>query len=220
MIELGAPPHLCHLVANGVDLEAFRPADNKTKGRPSPRLIAVGNLKPEKGLFLLLEAVRLLKPVNRDIDLLIIGQGPEQAKLEAKCVELGIRDRVRFSGAIPHESLPKYYQKAGILCLTSFREGCPNVIMEALASGIPVAATSVGGVPDMVKNGVNGFMTDKHSPEIIAHTVTQVLEHVWDPAEIRSTVEGLSWQKVGDEIQAVFQNVVTRYKADCSKPEI
>ena len=208
MIELGAPAKRCHLIPNGVDLDVFHPAGAASKGRPFPRLLAVGNLKPEKGFSRLLEAIKILTSEYPDIRLTVVGSGPEETRLRAKCGQLGIQQHVSFLGAIPHRGMPAYYRSAGVFCLTSLREGCPNVILEALATGIPVAATSVGGVPELVRDGVNGFLAKSHSPEAIADAIDRVLERVWDPDEIRSTVEARSWEKVADEIQGVFEEVV------------
>ena len=83
------------------------------------------------------------------------------------------------------------------------------MVMEALATGRPIAATPVGGVPELVQNGVNGFLSEDYSPVAMAGAISRVLEHFWDPYEIRSTVEGRSWETVADEIQEVFQKVVT-----------
>ena len=212
MIKLGAPPGRCHLIPNGVDLDVFHPAGGASKGRPFPQLLAVGNLKPEKGFLTLLEAIKILKSEYSDIRVSIVGDGSEESRLRRKCSELGILRDISFVGTIPYSKMPAYYRHAGVLCLTSLREGCPNVVMEALASGIPVAATPVGGVPELIHDGVNGFLAKSHSPEAIAGAITQVLECSWDPDEIRSTVEGRSWEKVADEIQAVFQKVVAGHR--------
>lgn len=210
MIELGASSDRCHLIPNGVNLNEFRPINRSSSGYPSRRLLAVGNLKPEKGFPSLLEAVNILKSEHPDLRLSIIGSGPEESRLRAKCSQLGIEDNVTFLGAIAHSEMPEHYRRADVFCLSSLREGCPNVVMEALATGIPVAATPVGGVPEIVEDGVNGFLAYDHSPEAIAHAITQVIERAWIPDEIRSTIANRSWEKVSDEIEAVFQEVVSR----------
>lgn len=207
MIKLGASPDRCHYIPNGVDLNAFHPINGSSSGYPAQRLLAVGNLKPEKGFPLLLEAIKILTSEHPDLRLSIVGSGPEESRLRAKCSQLGIQDHITFLGSIPHSEMPEHYRRADAFCLSSLREGCPNVIMEALASGIPVAATKVGGVPELVRDGLNGFLAKDLSPEAIAHAITQVIERAWIPDEIRSTVEGRSWEKVADEIQGVFQNV-------------
>jgi len=207
MIKLGAFPDRCHYIPNGVDLNAFRPV-NRSSNVPQRRLLAVGNLKPEKGFSFLLEAIQILKSEYPDLRLSIVGSGPEESRLRAKCSQLGIQKQIMFLGTIPHSEMPEYYRKADVFCLSSLREGCPNVIMEALATGIPVAATPVGGVPQLVRDGVNGFLAKGHSPEAIAHAIVRVLEGIWNLDEIRSTVEGRSWDKVADEIQGVFQKCV------------
>jgi glycosyltransferase involved in cell wall biosynthesis len=185
MIELGASADRCYYIPNGVDLNAFHPADGSRRGRPIHRLLAVGNLKPEKGFDLLLEATKILMSEYPDLRLSIVGSGSEESRLRTKCNQLGIQKQIRFLGAIPHSEMPEHYRRADVFCLSSLREGCPNVIMEALATGIPVAATKVGGVPELVKDGVNGFLAKDHSPEAIAHAITQVIEQAWIPDEIR-----------------------------------
>jgi glycosyltransferase involved in cell wall biosynthesis len=207
MIKLGASPDRCYYIPNGVDLNAFHPVNGSSSGYPARRLLAVGNLKTEKGFDLLLEATKILTSEHPDLRLSIVGSGSEESRLMARCGQLGIQDHVKFLGAIPHREMPEQYRGADIFCLSSLREGCPNVIMEALATGIPVAATRVGGVPELVKDGVNGFLAKDLSPEAIAHAITQVMEQAWIPDEIRSTVESRSWDMVADEIQEVFQKV-------------
>lgn len=210
MIELGASPDRCYYIPNGVDLTAFNPADGSRSGRPTRRLLAVGNLKPEKGFSLLLEAINILKSEHPDLRLSIVGSGPEESRLRAKCSQLGIQDKVTFLGAIPHSEMPEHYRRADVFCLSSLREGCPNVIMEAHATGLPVAATPVGGVPELVRDGVNGFLAKGHSPEAIAHAIDRAIDRIWDSDEIRSTVANRSWEKVADEIEAVFQKVLSK----------
>jgi len=208
MIELGASADRCYYIPNGVDLNVFRPGNGSDSGYPTRRLLAVGNLKPEKGFPLLLEAIKILISEYPDFRLSIVGSGPEESRLRVECSQLGIQDNVTFLGAIPHSEMPEHYRRVDAFCLSSVREGCPNVILEALATGIPVAATKVGGVPELVRDGVNGFLAEDHSPEAIAHAIVRVLEGIWNPDEIRSTVEGRSWDKVADEIQGVFQKCV------------
>ena len=117
MIELGASADRCYLIPNGVDLNAFRPADGSRSGRPIRRLLAVGNLKPEKGFDLLLEATKILMSEYPDFCLSIVGSGPEESQLMAKCGQLGIQDCVRFLGAIPHSEMPEHYRRADTLLM-------------------------------------------------------------------------------------------------------
>jgi glycosyltransferase involved in cell wall biosynthesis len=210
MIALGAPEDRCHLILNGVDTQRFCPGGNTEPKKVVPNLLAVGNLVPEKGFQLLLEAIKILKSEYPDLRLSIVGSGPEESRLRAECSQLGMQDHVTFLGAIPHSEMPEHYRRADTFCLSSLREGCPNVILEALATGIPVVATKVGGVPELVRDGLNGFLANDHSPEAIAHAITQVIERAWIPDEIRSTVANRSWEKVADEIEAVFQKVLSK----------
>jgi teichuronic acid biosynthesis glycosyltransferase TuaC len=212
MIALGAPEKRCHLITNGVDLERFRPRSNSEPKKVAPKLLAVGNLVPEKGVQLLLNAVFALLKEHPEIKLDIVGTGPEHKALSDTCISLGIEGHVHFFGQIPHDKIHALFQNAGVFCITSLREGNPNVVMEALATGVPVAATPVGGVPELIVDAVNGFLAKAHTPESVANAIHRVLEKEWSPHKIRETVAGRTWEHVADEVQYVFEGVLQRRK--------
>ena len=135
---------------NGVDLNLFRETERDRTRRElnltGPVIISVGHLIPRKGHELVIEALSLLPRAQ----LLICGEGPMRSELERSAQRFRVRDRVRFLGLIRHEELNRYYSAADVLVLASFREGWPNVVLEAMACGTPVVATAVGAVPDFV----------------------------------------------------------------------
>lgn len=122
------------------------------------RLIAVGRLSPEKGQSGLLDAVASMIQGGSNVRLTMVGDGPEEQRLKAKAVALGIADRVHFTGRLDEAGALAAIAAADALVLTSFMEGLPVVLMEALALNVPVVASRVAGVPELVEDGVTGLL--------------------------------------------------------------
>lgn len=153
----GRPPH-------------FRDA-NKT------RLLHVGRLSSEKGVVVLLEALRQLKrKYQRRFELTVAGSGPEEIRLKENAKSLGIEKNVRFLGYVREDAeLSRLYQESDVFILPSFTEGVPKVILEAMANGLPVVATSVGGIPEIIQNGENGLLVPPGDAEGICESVYRLL---------------------------------------------
>jgi len=208
MILLGAPESKCHHIQNGVDSDRFFPIKKNNEERPFRNLLAVGNLVPEKGFDILLRAISILKPEHPDIQLKIAGSGPQFTHLSAICKDLQIEENVQFLGQVRHEEIPSLFQRAGVFCLSSLREGNPNVVLEALSTGLPVASTPVGGVPEMIQKNMNGLLSPDFSAENLAQTISSVMAQKWSAAKIRNTVSDKTWDSVAGELQNVFKNIV------------
>ncbi len=140
------------------------------------QLLFVGRLVPVKGLSYLLDAVALLKARRVDVRLNIVGDGYHRPVLENAVRELGIECFVNFLGRIPFgPDLFKIYRMSDIFVLPSLSEGLPKALLEAMASGLPIIATSVGSVPDAVKDGQTGFLIKARSPDAIVSAVCRLL---------------------------------------------
>lgn len=174
-------------IYNGVDFEKFSPAVQKPITKS---LIFIGNLIVTKGVHELLDAIALL--ADPAITLHVIGGGPQAAALKEQAAMLDIQGQVHLHGALPHERVNGLLQQSRLLVLPSYSEGVPNVIMEALACGIPVVVTSVGGIPEVV-NATNGVLIADHQPELIAHGIKRALHQQWNTAEIRESIGHLTW---------------------------
>ena len=207
MIQLGASEERCHHIPNGVDGELFSPGGDRQNSGKNKKLLAVGNLVPEKGFDILLKAISLLTPLYPDLTLNIIGSGPQLDNLKSLCSELNIEDIVHFIGQVRHEQISEWFRNSDVFCLCSLREGNPNVVLEALSSGLPVAATPVGGVPELIQDYQNGILSSEYSPQSLAGAIREVLEKEWYPMDIRKTVSHRTWETVAEEVQAVFEKV-------------
>jgi glycosyltransferase involved in cell wall biosynthesis len=161
-LRQGLPAEKFHVIANGVAPSA--PSDISREQLlaqlglpPGSRLIAaVGRLWPQKRVKDLIWATDLLHNIRDDAHLLIIGEGPQRARLERYRDQCCVRDKVRFLGA--RDDVPRLMPHFDLLWLASDYEGLPNVIMEAMAAGIPVVATDIPGNRDLVVNRETGYL--------------------------------------------------------------
>ena len=121
-------------------------------------VLCVARLAPQKGLDVLVSAIGALVEGGTDVHLTIVGSGPLEASLRRSAERRGVAQRVSFAGAVGQDDMADYYARADIFCLPSFAEGLPIVLMEAMATGRPVVATRVMGVPELVEDGVSGLL--------------------------------------------------------------
>ena len=177
-------------------------------------LLFVGRLHPEKGLDTLLEALKMMK--NRNILLLIVYSISEYKEdYQALAEQLGISNRIRFVGYIPHDELPKYYSVADAYVLPSIREEWSNTIMEAMACETPVIATNVGGNRYQITEGKTGFLVPPHDPWKLAQKIEFVLE---TPNLVRQTtkeavneIKKYDKDSIGDLYANVVKNLLRSY---------
>lgn len=146
------------VVRCGIDLDRFpRRAPRPVPERPV--VLTVGRLSAEKGQLVLLQAVRALADRGIDVELRMIGSGPLEPVLQAERDRLGLSDRVVMLGMRPSDEVAEELRASDAFCLPSFAEGLPISIMEAMAVGVPVVATTVGGITELVTHGESGWCT-------------------------------------------------------------
>jgi glycosyltransferase involved in cell wall biosynthesis len=142
-------------------------------------VLFLGTLSIHKGLNFLLPAfARALKEVP-DAALLLVGSGDQEKALRSLAEELGITEAVVFCGRRPYHEIPAYLSAADVFAFSSLDEGTPRAIMEAMAMQVPVVATRVGGIPELITHGVNGFLVPPADPEALGDALTLALR---DPA--------------------------------------
>ena len=155
-----------HVVRCGLQLGDL-PTHGKSRG--AKRIISVGRLSPEKGQTGLLEAFAALSSEHDAIELLIVGDGPDRDLLEARANELGVTNKVMFAGRCSEHDTLAHIARSDILVLSSFMEGLPIVLIEAMAIGTPVVASRVAGIPELVDDGKTGLLfTPSNWPELEA----------------------------------------------------
>ncbi len=164
-----------HMVHCGIDVGEFSPAPAPASDGPL-RVLSVGRLVPEKGTLLAVEAVALLKARGVDVELTLAGDGPSRGAIEERAAELGVAEQVRLVGAVPPDEVVHLYQAADVFCLPSFAEGVPVVLMEAMACGVPVVATYITGVPELVTDGVEGFTITPGRADLVADALARLVD--------------------------------------------
>ena len=167
-------------------------------------LVFAGRLTRQKALHVALRAVAQLP----DAELLVIGDGPDRADLERLARELGLNGRVRFTGPRPREEVLRALASAQAAVLSSDWENLPHAAVEALAVGTPVVATAVGGVPEVVRDGVNGLLVPAGEPAALADALRRVLADAPLRARLaagaRASVAELTVARVYGRIEAVL----------------
>lgn len=192
--ELGVPAEKISVVRNGVDITRFAPVErSEARARlglpPGPLVVSVGNLVPEKGHEQVVDALSQMP----DVRLLIVGDGPGRARLARRIETLGLSSRVTLLPVQPQSELKWIYGAADVLALASGREGLPNVVLEALACGVPVVASRVGGVPEIITESVAGRLLDARTADAFATAIRAVLEAPPASVSIRRFAERFDW---------------------------
>jgi colanic acid/amylovoran biosynthesis glycosyltransferase len=197
----------------GVPVREFAvPERAPLEGRPA-RILTVGRLAPQKGQAVLIEAVALLRRSGREVELTIVGDGPKRAGLEERARELGVADRVRFAGAVGQDEIRRHYAAADVFCLSSFAEGVPVVLMEAMATGLPVVAPRIMGIGELVEDGVGGLLVRPARPDRLAAALERLLADPGLRARLgaggrRRVEEEFEIDEVARELGAVFEERV------------
>lgn len=165
---LGVPGDRTDVISNGVDLPP-----SLAPWCPRPVVGTVARLIPSKGIDIFLRAVQLLRPEVPGLRAVIIGDGPARLKLRTLCHELGLDGIVEFTGHC--DDVLRRLRKMAVFVLPTRSEGLGLSIIEAMAMGVPVVATGVGGVPELVQHGSTGFLVRPNQPQEIARRVRQIL---------------------------------------------
>lgn len=216
-LEPSAAERIVH-APNGVDLERFSPgpqaAARRQVGLPDAGrwLLFVGRLVRAKGVHELLEA---LAGLPRDVQLCYVGKGEERGALEARAKELGLAERIHFAGEVAHGALVPWYRAADRFVLSSYSEGHPNVVCEALACGLPVVASAVGGVPEIATPEVSEvFAVDPDDPArgmagALRAALERSLARSYVPAALVEARRRLGWEPTIATLRGVFERAVS-----------
>ena len=207
-VALGIPPEWVRVIGNGIDPERFQPIDRTEARRRlglaehGPLLVSVGTLAPRKGFHLVIEAVAKLEERWPTLRFAVVGgdgaEGAMEAELRQLAARLKVEDRIVFAGPRQSGELAAWYSAADLFVLATAHEGCPNVVLEALACGTPVAATPVGSIPELIDPMV-GVIVER-TVESIAAGIDAALGRAWDRDAIRDRIAPRTWRAVGREV--------------------
>lgn len=174
------------VIHNGVDTKKFHSAEDKRKikaelgfNTDDPTILSVGRLYARKGLFTLIESMPAVKKRFPNAKFIISGKGQsnEMKKLVDHAERLGVQGNIVFTGYFPDAKLPKLYQAADVFAFSTFYEHHPFAVLEALSSQLPVVTTTVGGIPETITDGKNGFLCKPFNSEQFSDRILYLLEH-------------------------------------------
>jgi glycosyltransferase involved in cell wall biosynthesis len=200
------------VVPNVVDTTRFRPADDDRRNGGPKRLIGVGGLYEAKGWEYLLDAVELMARSRHDFRLDLVGDGELRTALEAQARRLGVAGLVSFHGWLPKEEVAERVRGSDLFVITSRYDSNPCAVIEALASGVPVVGTAVGGIPGLVGAGM-GLLAEPARPDSIAAQIEAALDAPggWDRREIaRAAAERYGRESVGRAFASIYEEVLAR----------
>jgi teichuronic acid biosynthesis glycosyltransferase TuaC len=208
-LAAGAAPERVRTIPNGVDTALFVPRDRAAARRSlglaeeGTYLLTVGSLSERKGAHLVLEALESLAGSFPNLRYLVVGgagaEGDEEETLRRRAAALGVSERVVFVGPKRREELPDWYNASDLFVLPSSLEGCPNVVVEALACGTPVVATAVGGIPQLLADPETGVIVSRRDGAAVAAGLAAALARPWDRVRVSAGTSARSWQVVGRE---------------------
>ncbi len=212
----GLLPKKIVVICNGVDVARFstaRPADLSQFGISpgSQVLLTVGRLDRQKGLDDLVEAAALVVPKYPRAHFLMVGEGSERRRIELLICETGLADRVHLAGWRP--DIPELLAASYALVLSSHWEGLPNVILEAMAAGLPVVATRVEGTSELVNEGLTGLIVAPQSPATLAAGIEKLLSdpalsHAMGQSGRERAAANFSWDKMAAQYSALYSSLL------------
>ena len=217
------PEEKIRVIHNGVDTNKFQPAKDKRKIKEelgfNPNdlaIVSVGRLYARKGLFTLIESMPAVIKRFKNAKFIISGKGQsdEMRKLIAHAEKIGVKDNLIFTGYYPDKKLPKLYQAADVFAFSTFYEHHPFAVLEALSTGLPVVTTSVGGIPETIENGKNGFLVEPFNPKQFADRILYLLEHPTEASEMgslarKTILERFDWRIVVKDVLKVYDEALS-----------
>lgn len=210
----------------GVSTDQFRtPPDAALRlrgklglAKNAPVVLAVGRLVHKKGFEFLVDATPQVLAQHPDLLVIIAGQGDLEKDLKQRAAHLGVGERVRLVGNIPRDELPAYYAMASVVTVPSVRDdagnvdGLPNVLLEGMASGSPLIASAVAGIPQAVRDGKEAILVAERDPEALAKAISRLLSSPdyrenLGKAALQRAREQFDWKRVGERFEEIFFTV-------------
>ncbi len=183
LIKLGCDNKKIIVIPSTIDLSVFKFKERQLKPNESIKIISVGRLVEKKGMSYTIKAVAKLLQKYSNIKLLIVGDGPLKEELQALIYRLGLKKNIKLCGSLTHKELPKILGKAHIFILASVtasssnEEGIPNALKEAMATGLPVVSTYHAGIPELIEDGVTGFLVPERNVDLLADKLEYLITH-------------------------------------------
>ena len=201
------------VIPDGVDLATFVPVQREAYPK-IVRCLAIGRLIPRKGFQLLIRALpKILDKVSQNFEIEIVGDGPYQKDLMALAENLGVASYIRFAGTVPYPELPQKYREADIFVLPSLAEGMPLVVLEAMGTTLPIIASRVQGIDELVAQDVNGALFAPGDVEGLAGCLVKLINAGEKRVEMgnasREKVKLYDWKKIAEAYLSLYEDILT-----------
>lgn len=211
-VLMGARPEKSRAIINGCDLSVFHVSDRVEARHKlhidshSEAVVYIGRMDVRKGLRELIEAAVSMRQQRPDLQVYLVGEGPDRPLIEAAIQANNATNYIHAPPSCPPDAVAVWMAAADLVTLPSYMEGCPNVVLEALACGRPVVATNVGGIPEIMSDTC-GRLVPPRAAGALAQALTSVLDASWD-AQAISAHWSRSWNTVAAELHDVFKTLV------------
>lgn len=213
IVNLEIDPNKVRCVPFGVDTQRFKKIDKNScrekVGIPFEKfaILFIGNLLEVKGINYLIESLKIIEQKKiKNIELNIIGSGPLKEKYLSAARQFG-ECAIKLRGEIPHDDIPLWMNASDLFCLPSISEGYPNVLMEALACGLPVIASRVGGIPEIINSEDIGILVPPRDPVMLAEAIISAMERKWETRLLIERGKENCWQKATDRIYNIYKEL-------------
>jgi glycosyltransferase involved in cell wall biosynthesis len=216
-VAMGAPPEKTRAIVNGCDLSVFHVKDRLEARQKlcidpaAGAVVYIGRMDVKKGLRELVEAAASLHPERPNLHVYLVGEGPDTTLIESAIQARNASGYIHALPACAFDDVAVWMTAADLVTLPSYMEGCPNVVLEALACGRPVVATNVGGIPEIMSDEC-GRLVHPREPVALAQAFASVLDTAWDAAAI-SARGSRSWSTVAAELLEIFESLVPNHQA-------
>ncbi|MFN2389302.1 MAG: glycosyltransferase [Actinomycetota bacterium] len=198
-------------IYNGVDLDHFRPVEMPSFDQPTIAFVA--NLIAYKRHGLFLEALRIVADKTPQVRALLVGDGPEREAVLGLVTALDLEENVELCGQV-RDTRP-FVARAHLVMLTSEHEGVPNSLLEGMAMGRPVVATRIGGIPELVRHGIDGMLCGSDAGEIAEATLALLNDPVRHSRMSKAAIDraaGFGWERVVEQTEQMYAEVLTGHK--------
>ena len=207
-----APELPFKVVPDGLDLNRFSPVPRATFPT-CVRILTIGRLIPRKGFQFLIQALpRVIAEATVDFEIEIVGDGPYRDTLVALAKELKVDHKIRFGGSVSYSELPHIYRDADVFVLCSLAEGMPLVVLEAMGTGLPIVASRVQGIEDLVRTGVNGALFPPNDVNGLARSLVGLINDGEGRIRMgRSSIDFVQkydWRNIANSYLAIYERIL------------
>lgn len=205
------------IIPDGLDTDSFEPTQREAHPKVV-RCLSIGRLIPRKGFQFLIRALpQILEKVDQKFEIEIVGDGPYERELTTLAKELNVNSYIHFTGTVEYTELPQKYRDADIFILPSLAEGMPLVVLEAMGTGLPIIASRVQGIDELVADDINGALFDPGDVDGLADCIIKLIDTGQKRLEMgNASVEMLkqneryNWKNIADAYLSLYNNILTK----------